>query len=98
MLEKLEEFKKNISKRGFTITLEDPYCYPAAKDFVFPDVYVMQAAIENYCLRHGLTMEYISKEKPITFLVDGKRKYEAKLELVKGRFYSGYAVYCEEVL
>ena len=43
-------------------------------------------------------LEYISKYKPITFILDGKTKYTAEAQLIRGRFYSGYTLICTEIL
>ena len=53
---------------------------------------------KNYCLKNGIHLEYISKYKPITFILDGKAKYTAEAQLIRGRFYSGYTLICTEIL
>ena len=72
--------------------------FPNEKDFVYPNSLVIQAALENYCLKNGIHLEYISKYKPITFILDGKTKYTAEAQLIRGRFYSGYTLICTEIL
>ena len=82
----------------FSIELDDQNCFPNEKDFVYPNSLVIQAALENYCLKNGIHLEYISKYKPITFILDGKTKYTAEAQLIRGRFYSGYTLICTEIL
>ena len=57
---------KHHFKRSFSIELDDQNCFPNEKDFVYPNSLVIQAALENYCLKNGIHLEYISKYKPIT--------------------------------
>lgn len=94
----LEHIKKKFKQKCFQIDLDDEYCFPAEKDFIFPNTFVIQAAIENYCIKNKLQIEYISKEKPISFILDGKTKYSVELVLVRGHFYSGYTIMCKEIL
>ena len=77
---------KHHFKRSFSIELDDQNCFPNEKDFVYPNSLVIQAALENYCLKNGIHLEYISKYKPITFILDGKTKYTAEAQLIRGRF------------
>lgn len=90
----LDDFKKNMKRKGFVIDLEDRYSLPKEKDFVYPSELVIQGALENYCQKMGLTLEYISREKPVTFVLDGGTKYTAEANL--GTY--GYYVHCLEVL
>lgn len=89
---------KHHFKKSFSIELDDQNCFPNEKDFVYPNSLVIQAALENYCLKNGIHLEYISKYKPITFILDGKTKYTAEAQLIRGRFYSGYTLICTEIL
>lgn len=41
------------AKQFIQIDLEDKYYYPSEKDFAYPTVFVMQAAIENYCIKNN---------------------------------------------
>ena len=47
---------------------------------------------------NGIHLEYISKYKPITFILDGKQIITAEAQLIRGRFYSGYTLICTEIL
>lgn len=90
--------KDRFFRKSFVIELEDEYCYPGDKNFKMADALVMQAAIENYCISSHETIEYLSKEKPITFILNGKHKYTAKLVLGRGRFNQGYYIACTEII
>ena len=50
---------KHHFKRSFSIELDDQNCFPNEKDFVYPNSLVIQAALENYCLKNGIHLEYL---------------------------------------
>ncbi len=89
---------KKLTRKSFTVPLEDRYCYPSEKNFVPADSYVMQSALENYAIGEGSRIEYLSKELPIRFVLNGKEAYEATLELGRSRFNSGYFIQCREII
>lgn len=89
---------KHHFKRSFSIELYDQRVWINKILFIWKTILVIQAALENYCLKNGIHLEYISKYKPITFILDGKTKYTAEAQLIHGRFYSGYTLICTEIL
>lgn len=89
-------FFDKITQKGFQISLADEYTYPNEKNFHKANAYVMQAALENYCIQNGYELEYLSKENPIRFRLDGKTIYTATLEMGYGRFNQGYHIHCLE--
>lgn len=94
----LKNIVKRIIRKTFTIDLEDKYCFPNQKDFIYPNSLVLQAVIENYCIKNGIQIEYVKKENPIIFILNGKTKYEAKAFLGHGRYDQGYTVKCIEII
>jgi len=89
--------KKLFFSKTFRIELDEENTYPNEKDFIFPDVLVMCAAIENYGIKLRQTISFISKDKPIVFILNNKEKYQADLVLGYGKFNQGYYIFCRKI-
>jgi hypothetical protein len=70
-------------KKGFFIDLEDSFTYPT--------VTVICSCIENYAKSTGEKLEFVSKQKPVTFRLDDV-PYVAKITLMRG----WYFIHCKE--
>ena len=53
---------KHHFKRSFSIELDDQNCFPNEKDFVYPNSLVIQAALENYCLKNQSLLYWMEKQ------------------------------------
>lgn len=93
----LKSLKENLFAKAFHVELEEIYCYPNDKNFQFPSHEVVVSALEKYAQSNNMELQFIDKEKRILFLINGKNKYEAKLELGRGRYNQGYAVNCRQI-
>lgn len=85
-----------LTRKGFYIELEAENMFPNTKGFVYPNQFVMQAAIEKYCIKNGISLTYLSKENPIKIQLDGEEIYLAELEMGCGKE-RGYVIHCVEV-
>ncbi len=94
----MEKILKKILRKSFQIDLDDKYCYPNVKDFEMANDRVVKAEIERYCAKNNQTVEFLSEEKPIVFILNGKEKYTASLEMGHGRYNYGYHIQCLEVI
>ena len=89
---------KKIMRKGFDIELKDQNCYVSDKDFTMADTKTVKEAVEQYAQSNGHTVEFVSEGKPLTFILDGKEKYTANVELGHSRYNSGYYIHCLEVI
>lgn len=89
---------KNIFRKSFQIDLDDKYCYPNDKEFVMADSRIIKIEIERYCAKNNQTVAFLTNEKPIIFLLNGKEKYTAFLKMGYGRYNQGYHIHCLELL
>jgi len=93
----LEAIKRSLTRKTFRIELNEKYTYPNEKDFFFPNILVLCAAIENYGIKAKQTISFISKDNPIVFVLNGKEKYKAVLELGYGGCNQGYYIICSKI-
>lgn len=97
-LEAMQMFENllwKLKRKGFYIDLDEDYAFPGKKGAVRPNVYAMQAAIENYCLQNDHTIKYLRKQEPIRFRLDGKEIYTAKLQFFwRGK--ASYVIHCQQ--
>jgi len=54
-----------IKRKGFFIELEPENMFPNTLGFIFPNTYIMQVAIEKYCMKNKIDLTYLRKENPI---------------------------------
>ena len=94
----MKSILKKILRKSFQIDLEDKYCYPNYKDFEMANDRVIKTEIERYCAKSNQTVEFLNEEKPIVFILNGKDKYTAALEMGYGRYKNGYHIQCLEVI
>ena len=92
-----EKIVNKLTRKGFYIELEAENMFPNTKGFVCPDNYVMQAAIEKYCIENKHELIYLSKDNQIMIQLDGKETYTAELAKRNGRL-RGYVIHCLEVM
>lgn len=90
------EFVDGLTRKAFIVYFDDIFTYPAEKDFIYPNNKIICEALEKYGADNNEEIGFISREKPITFWLNRKEKYEAVLELGLGRV-QGYAVRCVQV-
>ncbi|MDD6320513.1 MAG: DUF4318 domain-containing protein [Oscillospiraceae bacterium] len=89
---------KKIMRKGFDIELNDRNSYVSDKDFTMADTKTVKEAVEQYAQSNGHTVEFVSEGKPVVFVLDGKEKYTAAVELGHSRYNSGYYIHCLEVI
>lgn len=89
--------KKSYTGKTFWVELEEKYTYPNEKDFIYPNALITCAAIEKFGVQSKQIITFISREKPITFLLNNKEKYQANLLLGCGRYHSGYYIFCSKI-
>lgn len=93
----IKAIKKSFTGKTFDIELDEKYTYPNQKDFIFPNIAVLCAAIENYGIKSKQTISFISREKPIVFNLNSREKYQADLVLGHGRYNQGYYIFCSKI-
>ena len=71
-------------KKGFLIDLEESLTYPTTDDIC--------NYIEKYSQGDKEPLEFVSKEKPVTFYL-GKDLYEAQVDMARG----GYIIHCVQI-
>lgn len=96
------KIKKMIQKvflaKSFRIELDDVYCFPSAKDFIFPTSDIVINTIIKYANNANQHIEFLSTKKPIIFLLGETKceKYEAELKLGQRPLNQGYYIMCHK--
>lgn len=75
---------KNFFKKGFDIQIEDTLNYPSADKVC--------KYVEEFCSADNQKCEFVSKNNPVTFRLDGIL-YKTTVNMSRG----GYCLLCKEV-
>ena len=60
------------------------------------DAAVIRTAIEKYCASSGDRLEFLAGENPVTFRLNGKETYTARVSLGYSRLNQGYYIKCQQ--
>ena len=61
------------------------------------DAAVIRTAIEKYCASSGDRLEFLAGENPVTFRLNGKETYIARVCLGHSRLNRGYYIKCQQI-
>ena len=90
-------FWKKFVRKGFSVELDAEYTFPFGKDSGKIDAAVIRTAIEKYCASSGDRLEFLAGENPVTFRLNGKETYTARVWLGHSRLNRGYYIKCQQI-
>ena len=70
---------------------------PFGKDSGKIDAAAIRTAIEKYCALSGDRLEFLAGENPVTFRLNGKETYTARVSLGHSRLNQGYYIKCQQI-